>query len=268
MEGPRRGFGFRPSVALSADLRTLAQGLDDGSVRLRNTETGDITNLKASDSRVDLIALSPDGRILITGGHDQNLRWWDLRHHTNTVLATEAYRVLFSPDGRTLAAFQRGDTLQLWDVATLSLRTNLVNDAQPGPGSEAAAFSPDGRILAVASSDDAIRLLDVATGKLLGTCTGHKQPVFSVAFSPDSKTLATASDDSTLKLWNVATQQELLSLRRLGGALRGLMFSPDGRLLVGSSFSSLSGGLRFYRAPLLSEIDTANAQTNRKTERP
>jgi WD40 repeat protein len=267
MEGPRRGFGFGPSVALSADLRTLAQGLDDGTVRLRNTETGDITNLKAADSHIDLIALSPDGRILITGGHDQNLRWWDLRHHTNTVLATEAYRVLFSPDGRTLAAFQRGDAIQLWDVATLSLRTNLVSDAQPGPGSEA-AFSLDGRILAVASSDDAIHLLDVATGKLLGTCTGHKQPVFSVAFSPDGRTLATASDDSTLKFWNVATQQELLSLRRLGGALRGLMFSTDGRLLVGSSLSSLSGGLRFYRAPLLSETDAANAQTSRKTEHP
>jgi WD40 repeat protein len=93
--------------------------------------------------------------------------------------------------------------------------------------------------------------------------------VFSVAFSPDGKTLATASDDSTLKLWNVAAQQELLSLRRLGGVLRGLMFSPDGRLLVGgSSFSAPSGGLRFFRAPLLSETDTANAQSTRKTERP
>ncbi|MEO8425581.1 MAG: serine/threonine-protein kinase [Verrucomicrobiota bacterium] len=266
MEGPRRGFGFRPAVAMSGDLRTLAQGLDDGTVRLRNTETGDITNLKASDSRVEIIALSPDSRILITGGRDQNLRWWDLRHHTNTVLATEAYRVLFSPDGRTLAAFQRGDNLQLWDITTPSLRTNLVSDTQPGPGSEA-AFSPDGRILAVAGSDDAIHMLDVATGRLLGTFTGHKQPVFSVAFSPDGKTLATASDDSTMKLWNVATQQELLSLRRLGGVLRGLMFTPDGRLLVGgSSFSAPSGGLRFYRAPLLSETDTANAQTGRKTE--
>jgi WD40 repeat protein len=260
LEGTRRGP--RPSVLLSADLQTLVQGLDDGTVKFQNTETGDITTLKASDSRVDLMALSPDGRILVTGGREQTIRWWDLRNHTNTVLATEAHQVLFSPDGRTFAAVQRGDSLQLWDSATLSLRTNLVLEPQPR---FEAAFSPDGRILAVASAEDAIRLFDTATGTLVGTCTGHKQPVFSVAFSPDGKTLASASDDSTLKLWNVATQQELLTVRRLGGTLRGLMFSPDSQMLVGASgFFSEPGALRFYRAPLLSKIDISAGKAIQK----
>src|SRR5262249_18409362 len=117
------------------------------------------------------------------------------------------------------------------------------------------------RRLAVACSDDTIRLLEVATGRPVGTCIGHKQGVLSVAFSPDGKTLATASDDSTLKLWNVRTQQELLTIRRLGGALGGLTFSPDGRWLVGGgSFSLQSGGLRFFRAPVLSETDMAKAE--------
>jgi WD40 repeat protein len=95
----------------------------------------------------------------------------------------------------------------------------------------------------------------VATGKLVGTFTGHKQSVSSVTFSPDGKTLATASNDSTLKLWNVTTQQELLTIRRLGAALRGLTFSPNGQLLVGGgSFSLQTGGLRFYRAPLVTAL--------------
>jgi WD40 repeat protein len=84
----------------------------------------------------------------------------------------------------------------------------------------------------------------------MGTCTGHKQGLFSIAFSPDGKTLASDSDDSTLKLWNVASQQELLTIRRLGGALRALIFSRDGQLLVGgTSSSSPSGGLHFYYGP-------------------
>jgi WD40 repeat protein len=129
-------------------------------------------------------------------------------------------------------------------------------DNQPGIG---AAFSPDSSLLATANFD-VIHLWAVGSGKLVGACTGHKQSVWSVAFAPDSKTLASASDDSTLKLWNVATQQELLTVRRLGGSLRNLLFSPDGQWLVGSSgFPSRDGGLRLYRAPLLTETDSASA---------
>ena len=279
-------FRFPIASSLSEDLGTLAQG-GEGTVRIWNTQNRDFQTLKVSEGPLDVLLLSPDGRTLLVGeggmrfpggfggpggrgGH--TLRWWDLRHGTNIALSTDAHKLLFTPDGRTLAAFQRGNTVQLWDAATRSLRTNLVIDPQPATTpmfppdvrSSPAAFSSDGRILATGSSDDAIRLWEVPSGKLLGACTGHKQGVTSVAFSPDGKTLATASDDSTLKFWNVATQQELLTVRRLGGTLRGLMFSPDGRLLVGASgFSSPSGGLRFFHAPPLVETDLASADQTR-----
>jgi len=255
-------FGFGPSVALSQDLRILVQGLDDGSVKVWNTETSDSHALKASDHHVDLVALSPDGRILLTSERDQTLRWWNLRDATSGSLETEARKVLFSPDGHTLAAFQRENTIELWDVAARSRRTHLVVEAQLG---FSAAFSPDSRLLAVVCQDDSIRLWDVATGSVVGACVGHKQPVFSVAFSPDGKTLASASDDSTMRLWNVATQQELVTDRRLGGGTSGLLFSPDGRLLVaGSGPLSQRSGLRFYRAPALGEIEATTAQAGLK----
>jgi WD40 repeat protein len=256
----RFGPGFGQAAAFSKDLRTLVQNLDDGSVKIWNTETRDSTTLRVSEHPVEVVSLSPDGHTLITGGWGRHLRWWDLRSGTNLVVDTEANRALFSPDGRSVATFQRGATIEIWDVATRSLRTNFVVDPQPGFG---AAFSPDGKLLAVVCQDDAIHLLEAATGNEIGTFTGHKQAVSSVAFSPDGETLATASEDSTLKLWNVATQQELLTIRRLGGALRGLMFSPDQRLLVGGTSSSKAGGVRFYRAPLLAEIDAAHAVSSR-----
>ncbi|HKS38424.1 MAG TPA: hypothetical protein VJW76_14620, partial [Verrucomicrobiae bacterium] len=256
MPGPH--FRFGTPMAISEDLRTLVQALGDGAIKIRNTETGDTSTLKASDRPVGLVALSPDGRYLVTGEHDQLPRLWDLRTGTNTFLPVESSRVFFSPDGRVLAALNPGEnSIQIVDLVTRTVRTNLAIDAQPGFNANA-AFAPDSRTLAVTYQDDTIRLWDVATGALIGTCAGHKQPVFSVAFSPDGKTLASASDDSTLKLWNVATQQELLTDRRLGGAMSGLMFSPDGRSLVGgSSPFSRTSGLRFFRAPLLSEITSA-----------
>ncbi|HMJ64931.1 MAG TPA: WD40 repeat domain-containing protein, partial [Candidatus Binatia bacterium] len=240
----------RISVVLSDDLRTIAQNVENG-VKLWNTETGDSIVLKASERRIDSLELSPDGRELITasGWERGAARWWDVGAGTNFVITTEAFRFWFSPDGRMLIGIGRSNSVELWDVATRSLRTNWVVDPQPGFLSPV-AFSPNGRTVALGGSDDVIRLYELATGKLSGAFIGHKQNVFSLAFSPDGRTLASAGDDSTLRLWNVATQQELLVDRRLGGALREVMFSPDGQLLAaGSSMSFQSGGIRFYRAP-------------------
>lgn len=231
----------------------MAQGLGDGTVKLSSPLNEDATtSLKASDHMIDTVALSPNGRFLITGALFQAMRWWDLRTGTNAVIETEARRgALFSPDGKLFAAIPRGNTLELWNAGDCSLRTKLSSEIQPR---FPAAFSPDGRLLAVTCFDDAIRLWEVQTGRLLGACTGHKQGIHAVAFSPDGKTLATASDDSTLKLWNVATQQELLTIRRLGGALRRLVFSPDGQWLAGGNlFTRTTDTLRFFQAPLAGE---------------
>jgi len=245
-------------VALSDDLTVMAQSLDDGRVLLWNTQTMETNLLRVSERPISMLALAPDGRALVTGGFGHTLRWWDLRRGANSVLEGEAARVLFSSDGRTLAAFQRDNSVDFWDAATLTLRTNIVSDTDLR-GDGAAAFSPDGRALAVVCADDTVQMWDTTTSLPLGTFTGHKQGVSSVAFAPDGKTLATASDDSTLKLWNVATQQELLTIRRLGGALRTLVFTPDGRLLIGRrSTSTSTGGLRFYPAPLQTEASVTN----------
>ena len=269
LDGRRGRFGpFGPaSISLSADLRKMAQAADDGMVRLWDTVTRESTMLKVADDWVDLAVLSPDGNTLITHGRDHALRRWDLRNGTNVLWAGEAYRVFFSPDGRLLATTERGNAAQLWDATTLAPTVKLESEEQPasislggiGPfGSVGVppAFSADSRLMAIAYQDDAIRLWDTSTGKLLGTCIGHKQGVRSIAFAPDGKTLATSSDDSTVKFWNVASQQELLTIRQLGATLSGLVFSPDGRMLVGGSgvFSD-QGGLRFFRAPRLDEID-------------
>jgi WD40 repeat protein len=257
-QAERGRFRLPALVALSDDLKVMAQALDDGRVQFWNTQTLETNLLKVSDRPINLLALSPDGLALVTGGFGHSLRWWDLRHGTNLVLEGEAARVGFSPDGRTLAAFQRDNSVDLWDTATHVLRTNVIADTELRTDG-AAAFSPDGRMLAIVCADDSVRLWDATNWNLLGVFSGHKQGVSSVAFAPDGKTLATASDDSTLKLWNVATQQELLTIRRLGGALRTLAFSPDGRLLAGRrSTSTSTGGLRFYRAPLVNEISVTN----------
>jgi WD40 repeat protein len=252
---------------LSDDLRRMAQAAEGGTVRLWDTETGEVTTLKVAEGGVDLVALSPDGKALITRGRDRVLRRWDLTSGTNTAWPVEAFNVFYSPDGRLIATTERSNAVQLWDAATLAAIAKLECEEQLagvtfggfGPFGGIGlplAFSADGRVLAIGYQDDAIRLWDTSNGRSLGACIGHKQGVKSIAFAPDGRTLASSSDDSTVRFWNVASQQELLTLRQLGATLSGLMFSPDGRMLVGGSGAfSDQGGLKFFRAPLFGEID-------------
>jgi WD40 repeat protein len=257
--GPR--LSASPAT-VSTESKMLATIQSDGSVRVWNMETRESIQLGSPENFVRAIALSPDGNTLVAAGWGRGLRWWDVRQRTNTTTEADADWILFSNNGRTLATIARDGDVELWDVATRSVRAAFTVDPPPpqvGSGTPA-SFSPDGKLLAIACQDDAIRLWNVQTAQLAGTLTGHKQPVYTLAFAPDGKSLATASEDSTLKFWNVATQQELLTVRRLGGALRGLTFSPDGRALVAGTSSTLrTGGLRVFRAPTLREIDATEA---------
>ena len=260
LEGGR--FRFRPAVSFSADLGTLAQGLGDGTVKLWSTTDRTARVVQAGHGPVDLVALSPDARSLVTGGRDQPLRWWDLHTLTNSALEVTAMQVLFSPDGGTLAIFERGSSIQLRNAATHALRARIRPDAELAP---TIAFSNDGARLATSGAaggaNHILQVWDTATGRLLGDYRGHKQGIRAVAFSPDGRTLASSSDDSTLKLWNVATQQELLSFQRLGGRPTDLLFSPDGRVLVGAApLSPGTAGLLFHRAPAFGVIAAAVAE--------
>ncbi len=247
-------------VAISADLRLVARGLGTDTIELRDTQTARQTRLRGPDRRVDLLALSPDGRVLLSRCAGQPVRWWEPAAGTNVIRSLDVDSWAFSGDSRTLATLRRGATVQVWDLPSRSLRRTFQLGTLAGAS---LALSADGTTLAttggVDNYDNPVLLWHTDKGRLIGEFFGHKQPVLSVAFAPNGKTLATSGDDSTLKLWNIAAQQELLSFRRPGTVLNSLSFSDDGRLLVGRKGRHPGGGtVMALRAPILAEIDAVS----------
>jgi WD40 repeat protein len=140
--------------------------------------------------RVNSVAISPNGRFVLSGSSDNTMRLWELASgrqlrvfegHTDSVTS-----VAFSPDGR-YALSGVGGTLCLWE-------TGKVNSL---------ALSPDGRFILSGSDDRTLRLWEAATGKVLHVFRGHADDVYSVAFSPDWRFVLAGSADETMRLWRL-----------------------------------------------------------------
>jgi WD40 repeat protein len=109
-----------------------------------------------------VVAFTPDGRTLATGGHEGKVVLWDLRTgrqlgaplvgHLSGVASSA-----FSPDGRMLATVD-GEAI-LWDVAAHRQLGPALPIRSQGP--HTVAFLPGGSQLAVASPSGAVLMWDV-----------------------------------------------------------------------------------------------------------
>jgi eukaryotic-like serine/threonine-protein kinase len=170
-------------------------------------------------------------------------------HLTNAVFN----RLGIAPDGKTLAVPSGDKGVQLWDVATRSVRGEL-----PGRCFQA-FFSPGSHWVAtVVSQQGRVDVFNAQTGELVASLP-RDDNVNDVAFSPDESLIAITSDERTagsqvnLRLWRWR-DKTLLGLRSFPSGHESfhykVAFHPDGRRLA---LTQLQGGVRILRATDLTD---------------
>jgi WD40 repeat protein len=194
----------------------------------------------AHEAAVTAAALSPDGRLALTGSEDNTARLWDTStsrpvgrplRHPGKVLA-----VAFSPDGKTFATGCADQTARLWETDSGKL---LGSVSHPG-GCQHAVFSPDGKLLLTTGADGAARLWDSATRQPACPPLGHGFAVLAVAFSRDGKYLLTGGGNYTRKqgegrVWEVSTGKRLAVLPHQD-QVNAVALSPDGKTALTGSW--------------------------------
>jgi WD40 repeat protein len=182
------------------------------------------------------VAVSPDGRTIVSGSDDRTVKVWEaesgrllrsLEGHTGGVNA-----VAVSPDGRTIVSGSDDRTVKVWEaesgrlLRSLEGHTDLVR---------AVAVSPDGRTIVSGSDDRTVKVWEAESGRLLRSLEGHTDWVLAVAVSPDGRTIVSGSRDRTVKVWEAESGRLLRSLEGHTGGVNAVAVSPDGRTIVSGS---------------------------------
>jgi WD40 repeat protein len=235
-------------VAFSRDGRTAMTGSVRNKLRwymaaLWDATTGapvgpPLRNLerRTLGSGAMALALSPDGKTVLTGSEDGPVRVWD----TATARPTgppfphgNVFALAFSPDGKTVLTVSTDHTARLWEAAT---RKPIGPPLQHQGHVFAAAFSPDGRTVLTASADQTARLWEATSGRPIGRPLRHQGRVTAISLSPDNKTALIGSEDHTARLWDAATGEAVGPPLEHLGDVQAVAFSPDGQtVLTGSA---------------------------------
>jgi WD40 repeat protein len=200
------------------------------------------------DSGVWSIALSPDGKKVVSGSSDGAVRLWVIdtckvitkwTGHTEGVTC-----VRWSRNGRRVLSGSNDGTARQWEVESGETIENILASIKTGHERVyAVVYSPDTTLIATGGwardvdvDEYSIKIWDAKTGKLVATLKGHTNDVLCLAWTKDGKTLISGSVDCSIRTWNTAKWQQTAVLDEHTSVVHAIAISPNDRILASSSY--------------------------------
>lgn len=220
------GVGVGAAAALFL-LDDQAQASQTGTLRAPERPS------LAHSNYVSALAITPDGRTLISASHDNTVKLWAMPEGqwiaTLPMHTGDVSRLAVVPDGKMLVTAS-ADTLRLHTLpdgqlqATLDAHTDTIN---------ALAITPDGKLLVSVSNDKTARVWSLPDGRLIATIE-HTAALRSFALSADGRLLVTGGRDNRLKIWSLPEARLLMILP--GYSSERFALSPDSRMIAVASY--------------------------------
>ena len=233
-------FAFNDHIArvFSTPASGITTGITTGTIATGETPRTRVEALvqsaefKAHDGVIERIALSGDGRLIITLGHDNILKIWAADGHAlqGVILLTDGPATsLAVRNNRAVVAHVDGSV----GVYDLDTRNRLYRFKRNDSTVWSVAFAGSQDRIAAAGQDWAVALWQTSSDAAPETLLqGHENAVQTLAVDPSGRQLASGGADRSVKLWNLETGNVRRTLRNNSDFISTLSYSPDGRLLA------------------------------------
>ncbi len=161
-----------------------------------------IRYLQGHEDSVYAVAVSPDGKFILSGSFDNTARLWD-RHTGQTVRVLRDHQrlvltVAFSAQGGLMATGGLDNTVWVYEVPHSSPVAEVPLSAAP----VALAALPGGKQFLVADATGRIFLWDVASGKSVRSFSGNAAPVQALSTSANGAFFLAADQTGVIRGWS------------------------------------------------------------------
>jgi WD40 repeat protein/serine/threonine protein kinase len=229
-------FAFNDQIARV--LSTPASGITTGTIATGETPRTRIEALtqssefKAHDGVIERIALSGNGRLIITLGHDNIVKIWAADGHAlqGVILLTDGPATSLAVRNNRAVIGHVDGSVGVYDLET---RNRLYRFKRNDSTVWSVAFAGSEDRIAAAGQDSTVALWQTASEATPETLLqGHDNAVQTLAVDPSGRQLASGGADRSVKLWNLETGNVRRTLRNNSDFISTLSYAPDGRLLA------------------------------------
>ena len=232
------GIGFAFHDRIPQLLRVHESTITTGAIGTSATSEPalkQVAGIKANDSAIEELALSGDGRMIVTASHQPELKIWSFdSHQPKGVITLEdgPATSLAARNNRVVTGHANGAV----DVYDLGSKQRLYRFKRNDARIWGVAFVGSDDRIAAASHDWTVSIWATSSESApAAVLEGHENAVQAVTADPSGEWLASGGADRTVKIWNVAGKDVRRTYRNNSDFISALAFSPNGTLLATGS---------------------------------